>query len=306
MMSSILSENLKKYRMARNMTQEQAAEALLINAQTISRWECGTTLPDALTLPRLAELYAVTIDDFYKKQSIAYENYSQRLAALYETTRNPDDFIRCEKEYKKMMRSQPLSIADKWNYATIHHFMMRHCMETAIKWYDETLKSDPVFNPQIHRRARSLRIKLFFEIGKGNEMIQIQESLINEKPDDLFEWCFLIETYLVAKQYSEAYSVFEKAVKRFPDMWELFIHGGEAKMALGEYEEALLHFETAGKIGTHFYDDLYCKADCLGRMGNHKAACDTYLEIMHKLQENGYDAEADAAHLLLEKAKAKI
>ena len=53
---------------------EQVANHLNVNVQTVSRWECGTTLPDVLTLPVLARLYGVTVDDFYKKSAVAYNS----------------------------------------------------------------------------------------------------------------------------------------------------------------------------------------------------------------------------------------
>lgn len=56
MMNNIFSDNLKKIRLAKGLTQEQVAEKLNVNSQTVSRWECGTTLPDVLTLPELARL----------------------------------------------------------------------------------------------------------------------------------------------------------------------------------------------------------------------------------------------------------
>ena len=71
---TVFSENLKKFRIAKKLTQEQAAAAFCVNTQTVSRWECGTTLPDVLMLPKIAELYGVTTDDFYKRQSVAYDN----------------------------------------------------------------------------------------------------------------------------------------------------------------------------------------------------------------------------------------
>ena len=76
---NVFSKNLKRFRVAKNMTQEQAAEALGISSQTISRWECNTTLPDVTILPRIAELYCVTIDDLYKQTGMAYDNYAHRL-----------------------------------------------------------------------------------------------------------------------------------------------------------------------------------------------------------------------------------
>lgn len=58
-------KNLKHFRLAKNYTQEQAAQALGVSAQSVSRWECGTTLPDVTMLPKIAALYGVTIDKLY-------------------------------------------------------------------------------------------------------------------------------------------------------------------------------------------------------------------------------------------------
>ena len=71
---TVFTKNLKRLRIAKNMTQEQAAEALGVSTQTVSRWECNTTLPDVTILPKIAALYCVTIDDLYKETSTAYDN----------------------------------------------------------------------------------------------------------------------------------------------------------------------------------------------------------------------------------------
>lgn len=65
-MNKVFSNNLKKFRTRKNLTQEQAAEVFNISSQSISRWERGNTLPDVLLLPKIAKLYGVTVDDFYK------------------------------------------------------------------------------------------------------------------------------------------------------------------------------------------------------------------------------------------------
>ena len=46
MTNQVLSENFRKIRTARGLTQEQVAAVLNVNAQTVSRWECAATLPD--------------------------------------------------------------------------------------------------------------------------------------------------------------------------------------------------------------------------------------------------------------------
>ena len=43
---TVFSQNLKRFRIAKNMTQEQAAEVLGVSTQTVSRWECNRTSLD--------------------------------------------------------------------------------------------------------------------------------------------------------------------------------------------------------------------------------------------------------------------
>ena len=70
-MNTIFAANLKRFRLAKSYTQEQVADKLGVTAQSVSRWECGTTLPDIMLLPAIAELYSVTVDDLYKSTSVA-------------------------------------------------------------------------------------------------------------------------------------------------------------------------------------------------------------------------------------------
>lgn len=100
-MDMVFSDNLKKFRQQKNLTQEQVAEILNVSVHTISRWECNTTLPDITMLPQIAKLYCVTIDDLFKKTAVAYDNYAQRLSVIYEATRQPEDFISADFEFKK-------------------------------------------------------------------------------------------------------------------------------------------------------------------------------------------------------------
>lgn len=306
MTQTVISENLKKFRLSKNFTQEHVGEVLNVNAQTVSRWECGTTLPDVLILPKIARLYDVTVDDLYKKGSVVYENYAQRLSAVYEQTRDPEDFLRCVLEYKKLINQNQMSISDKWNYATIHHFMMRYCKDMALEWYDKTLADDPESNPDVYRRAGDLKDWLMFEIGNADKIIMERSENIKNNPNDPREWDTLIAAYIYAKQYEKAYECFRKAAERFPDQWTLYIHGGDICQKLKKYDEAFSYWDKAGEIGTYFYDELYCKADCYDDMGEYEKSYQLYEEISQILRNDGYDVEADMAHEYAIEVKAKI
>lgn len=57
------NEKLRKLRKQKDMTQEQLAEYLCVSPQAVSRWETGATCPDISTLPQIAELFGITIDE---------------------------------------------------------------------------------------------------------------------------------------------------------------------------------------------------------------------------------------------------
>lgn len=56
----MFQENLKTYRKAKGLTQEDLAVRLHVVRQTISKWEKGLSVPDAALLVRLSEVLEVS------------------------------------------------------------------------------------------------------------------------------------------------------------------------------------------------------------------------------------------------------
>ncbi len=295
MHTTIFSENLKQFRLRKNLTQEQAAQMLGVGPQTISRWECGNTLPDVLMLPEIARLYEVTVDDFYKKNTPAYRHYASRLSSVYEKTRDPEDFMLCLREYDKLMKVQAFTTEDKWNYAIIHHFMMTWCKDKAMEWYNKAKDDNPAEDPHAYYRARDCRSGLFYALGRSAEYIAEQEEMVRQNPDNVRELCLLIGAYYELKRYQEAYDLYRSGIQKFSEDWMLYIYGGESAEMLDKLDEALACFDKAGELGTAFHDELYCKADFYRDHGDKPKAREIYLEIARLLRTEGYDVEADMA-----------
>ena len=57
-----LGNKLLKLRKARGMSQEDLAGELEVSRQAVSRWESGETLPDAVNLLKLSDLFGVSSD----------------------------------------------------------------------------------------------------------------------------------------------------------------------------------------------------------------------------------------------------
>ena len=58
-----LSENIKKLRRERELTQENLAEFLGVTSQSVSNWERGESYPDITMLPEIAGFFKVSVDE---------------------------------------------------------------------------------------------------------------------------------------------------------------------------------------------------------------------------------------------------
>lgn len=93
-----LSENIRKYRLGKEMTQSQFASVFNVSEQAVSRWENGNTFPDITLLPALADYFGITIDEL-----MGMENYKDE--------KEIDEIIRNVKECEhKGMITESISI----------------------------------------------------------------------------------------------------------------------------------------------------------------------------------------------------
>ena len=79
-----LGENLKKFRLQRELTQEQLADVLSVSAQAVSRWENGTTYPDITLLPTIASYFEITLDELMGMESWRSEEQLKELLGQLE------------------------------------------------------------------------------------------------------------------------------------------------------------------------------------------------------------------------------
>lgn len=76
-----LGENLKKFRLKRELTQEQLADILGVSPQAVSRWENGTTYPDITLLPTIACYFEITLDELMGMDNFKSEGQLKELLA---------------------------------------------------------------------------------------------------------------------------------------------------------------------------------------------------------------------------------
>lgn len=305
-MRSTFSDNLKRFRVAKHYTQEQAAEVFGVSPQSVSRWECGTTLPDVTMLPKIAETYCVTIDDLYRASSVAYDNYAQRLGSVYEATRAPEDFHRADQEYQKLLRSGEATSEDYRLYGILHQYMMRYCMEKAEELFDQVLEKGSAEDADAYWRTRRQKLYLYMQLGRGEEAIAAQKAVIDSGSDCAEEWGCMIAAYLLAGQYDRAWEWFQQTLERFPATAEIYVYGGDICMGLHQYGRALEYWDRALALDPGFCDANYSKGFCYEQMGEFEKAHAVWMQLADDLEKRGYDAEVTYPRMLARKCKEKI
>jgi len=302
---TFFAKNLKRFRIAKNMTQEQAAEVLGVSTQTVSRWECNTTLPDVVILPKIAELYGITIDDLYKESSVAYDNYAQRLGSVFEISRKPEDFMRAYMEYQKLLKSGEYTLEDLRLYGILLQYMMRVCRDKAEETFDCVIKKDFAEDKETYWLTRRQKVCFLWEIGRNQENIAEFLPPVKAGSNDLQEWICLIQAYTYEADYDSARMWIKKAEHKFPESAILHICIGDLLRAMKRYDEALQRWNRALEMEPDWCDSEYAIASCYEEMGDYANAYAVYSRIADKLDRRGFSIEANWPRILAEKCCGK-
>ena len=303
---TVFSQNLKRFRISKNMTQEQAAEALGVSTQTVSRWECNTTLPDVTILPKIASLYCVTIDDLYRESSVAYDNYAQRLGSVFEASHKPEDFMQAYMEYQKLLKSGEYTIEDLRLYGILHQQMMQVCRDKAEEIFDRVIKKGPAEDPETYWSTRRQKGYFLWEIGRNQENIDEFLPLIENGSNDLQEWICLIQAYTFAENYDAAWKWVQNAEAKFTESAILHIYAGDLMRSMKRYEEAFPHWKRALEMEPEWCDAAYSMASCYEEIGDWENAYAAYIQIAENLEQRGFDAEVNLPRTLAHKCREKI
>ena len=87
-----LSENIKRLRLEKGLTQEALGSALGISAQAVSKWETSGTYPDGSLLVPLAKTLEVSLDVLFDNDFVSMPDLSQRIMMLLQNAEKSERF----------------------------------------------------------------------------------------------------------------------------------------------------------------------------------------------------------------------
>ena len=102
-----LSENLRKYRVLKNLTQEDVAEYLRITPQSVSKWERGESYPDITLLPALANIFETSIDLLVGMDTIRAEATQYTIHKKATDYQRKGEYDSAEKTYRDALLIYP-------------------------------------------------------------------------------------------------------------------------------------------------------------------------------------------------------
>ncbi len=85
-----MKESDKELRRKNDLTQEKLADFLGVTYQSVSKWECGTTMPDLSLIVLLARLFHVTTDRLLGAQQGEHDERKAYYDAEYFQFRKKD------------------------------------------------------------------------------------------------------------------------------------------------------------------------------------------------------------------------
>ncbi len=282
-------ENLRKFRLEKGYTQEQLAQELGVSAQSVSRWECGNTLPDVLLLPQLARILGITVDDFYRQESNAYANYASRLLAVYENTRRTEDFLAAEQEFTRLLAGEHTA-DDLRGMGVLYHYMTKRCAALAKEYLeaaiDQADRTDWIYSSAVHQK-----ILLMCDLGRGAEEAQHYEQALAENPEDPVNWLLCVAAHHYAGELDKAHDVVLKAVQRFPENPGLYVHAGDICRALKRYDDAFRYWHRALELDSSYMAAAYSMGACYEERGQYGKAYQVWTALHRDLRSRGYHQE---------------
>lgn len=304
MNSELFSRNLRRLRLEKGLTQEQLAGILGVSVQSVSRWECGNTLPDVMLLPEIAKLYGVTVDDLYREDAKGYPSYAQRLLAVYEASGRTEDFLAAEQEFSRMSVNE-LTADDLRSWGVLYHYMMKHSGIQAQRKLEQAMQH-PDATEQVYASAAQQKIALLCDQGKGHEEAMEYDRQLADDPANYRLWLLCTAAHEFAGEFEQALDVVTKGLGRFPDKASLHVHAGDICRSLKRYENAFSHWRKALELDHSYLDAVYSMGFCYEELEQYHEAYKVWTELVRELDRRGLVIEREYPAQLAENCLRKL
>ncbi len=338
-----LGKKIRQLRFKAGLTQEQLADRLGIAPQSVSKWENAVAMPDITTLPLLAEIFGISIDDLFDLTT------EQRLNRI-ENRMDAEDELPADvfREYEDFLKAQLANEEYQKRATELIAYLYWHRMnadaQKASRYAKDAVRRAPGEKgwQWILQKAEG-HAAWDWNISNHTKAIEFWRSVVEENPNIRLPYLYLIDNLLADHRADEAENYLSRA-SRLPDARPVMVEVYRAHIALARFDETeadrimeelgekypddfVYLFEAAqyyaGKCGydkaialyersfeleprrPRFTDELMAIADICEIRGDYRGAAETYDRIIDLL-ETEWGMTEDTALQQAKKEKARL
>ena len=340
-----LGKKIKQLRFKAGLTQEQLAEKLGIGAQSVSKWENAVAMPDITTLPLLAEIFGVSIDDLF---DLTTEQRLNRIENRMDAEEElPADIFR---EFESFLQTELNDAKNQKRATELIAYLYWHRMNAeakkATRYAKEAIRRAPnekgcqwILNKSANHAVwdwnlanHTKAVNFYRELAEENPdsalpyMYLLDNLIADHRTDEAENWldryCKLEKAHPVMKQVYRAYialarfdeptadGIMEELLARQPENDAVLFEAAQYYAAKADYKKAVDVYERAFAADTRrprFQDALMGIADIYEIMGDYANAAKTYDRIIDLLEnEWGLTEETDSSVTAAKKEKARL
>lgn len=337
-----LGKKIKQLRFKAGLTQEQLADKLGIGPQSVSKWENAVAMPDITTLPLLAEVFGVSIDDLFDLTAEQRLNRIENRMDVEEEL--PQDIFW---EYEEFLKSQLSSETYKKRATELISYLYWHRMNTYAqkvrRYAKDAIRMAPAEKVcqwmlgQAERHAvwdwnianHSLAIDFYREVAEQNPdaalpyMYLIDNLIADHRADEAESWLKrysvlkdanpimirVYPAYIALARFDEpkANALMDQLLADHPDDDGALFEMAQFYAMKCDYPKAIECYERSfdvDKRRPRFMDALQGIADICEIKGDYKKAAETYDRIIDLLEnEWGLTEETELQHAKSKKAR---
>ena len=334
-----LGKKIRQLRFKANLTQEQLAEKLGIGAQSVSKWENGATMPDITSLPLLAEIFGVSIDDLF---DLTVEQRFKRIETRLDIEDNLplDVFL----EYEEFLKAQLAAEKYKKHAIELIAYLYWHRMEMFAKKASRYAREAVQLSPGekgcqwILNKAEGHAV-WDWNFANHTKAIDFYRKLVEKNPDVRLPYEYLLDNLIAdhradeAEKYLERLStlkdaplvicqvyrahialarfdgkaadrIIEQLLTEHPDDWTCLFEAAQYYAKKCDYQKAIKYYELSFEKTTRrprFQDELMGITDIHIIRGDYRKAAETCDRILDLLQNEWGITEGDELKALQEK-----
>ena len=231
-----LGKKIRQLRFKAKLTQEQLADRLGIAAQSVSKWENAVAMPDITTLPLLAEVFGVSIDELFDLTDEQRFNRIENRLDL-EADLPQDVFL----EYEEFLKARLAEPAHEKRATELLAYLYWHKMDSyarlTTRWASQAVRMSPGEKGCQWMLSKSAGHAVWdWNIANHTAAINFYRQLLDENPTERIIYDYLLDNLLADHRTDEAEAWLEQA-SRLPNARPALVQTYRAHIALARFDE---------------------------------------------------------------------